>query len=136
MQPDRSLESATLILPNLTSLLPRIKQYRLYFFFFISDGFYAIYQADLFDAVFSTLSVMVQCTVKISAAGNTGFTDGLRFTDGLPIKDHGSPRRGTGLRAIPTLGFAACYRRDARTLKIDGFCDFQLHPFHIGKGLG
>lgn len=36
--------------------------------FLISDGFYAIYQADLFDAVFSTLSVMVQCTVKISAA--------------------------------------------------------------------
>ena len=22
-----------------------------------------------------------------------------------------------------------------KTLKIDGFCDFQLHPSHIGEGL-
>jgi hypothetical protein len=36
----------------------------------------------------------------------------------------GSPRRGTG------------FASHTKTLKIGGFRDFQLHPPHIGGGLG
>ena len=54
-----------------------------------------------------------------------------------PIKKkHGESRRDKGSRAIPTLGFAACYRRDARTLMERVFPRNQLHPLHIGRGLG
>ena len=46
--------------------------------------------------------------------------------------------KGKGWRAIPTLGLAACYRRDARTLMKRVFPRNQLKtPFPgIGKGVG
>ena len=43
-----------------------------------------------------------------------------RGGDSRDVGNHGSPRRGTG------------FASHTKTLKIDGFCDFQLHPPHIG----
>ena len=47
-----------------------------------------------------------------------------RGGDSRDVGNHGSPRRGTG------------FASHTKTLKIVGFCDFQLHPPHIGGGLG
>ena len=70
--------------------------------FLISDGFYAIYQADLFDAVFSTLSVMVQCTVKISAAVGPAAQD--HYPVELVRLAHGLVADGN-----PHVGIGGCY---------------------------
>ena len=59
-----------------------------------------------------------------------------RGGDSGDVKKEWLARRAQASRAIPTLGYAACYQRDARTLMEGGVRPrSQLHPSHIGEGL-